>query len=89
MPKFCARLETFSSVPAAPNIVVTRPRREERISALGDYYSSTPLPKGMRASHGTGMVMVIETVWKDSSEQKLEIVDYIIPVVHRVFERAQ
>lgn len=70
-------------------MMVTRPRREERISALGDYYSSTRLPKGMRASHGTGMVMVIQAVWKDSSEQKLEMIDYIIPVVHRIFERAQ
>jgi hypothetical protein len=50
-------LDTFNSVPAAPNSAVTRPS-ELSNSSEDKRDKDTDLPKGIRASQGTGMLMM-------------------------------
>jgi hypothetical protein len=54
LPWFWARAEMFVSVPAAPNITVSRPD-QENISTCGYKRELNGRPKGMRASQGTGI----------------------------------
>jgi hypothetical protein len=57
LPSFCSRLTTLKSVPVAANIVVTRPSTSGHIlsSERNRIDDADRLPKGIRASHGTGM----------------------------------
>jgi hypothetical protein len=48
-------LDTFNSVPAAPNSAVTRPSIVNSAEDRRD--KDADLPKGIRASQGTGMLM--------------------------------
>ena len=53
-PMFCALVERLSNVPAVPNIAVSRPFRH--VSRHSIKFWREILPKGMRASQGTGMM---------------------------------
>ena len=56
-PWFWARLDMLSSEPAAANMVVTRPLRKYVILNNYTFNNRWPdIPKGMRASQGTGMM---------------------------------